>query len=298
MSVRFSARIGNVFNRGMRTWHNRILSLGLCFVCVYITTRLITVLLDSLRGSAGGLLIIASSIGVYQLWQQRRLLQHIHASEEDRLLGYILILSGVVLYPFCSFAVWAQAIDCIVILLGLACSHWGLGFFRRFFFSALLIAVGILPKTTLFLQVTYETFFPSNFLENLMAWGGSKGLQLIGQAAVSQGPFIIIGDRSVLVAYGCNGLYMAVTMAVASLVLGLFLKQGKKAILLMILVGAVLALLTNVPRIMVMTLASVYWGERWFYFWHDSWGGQIFVSGLFTIYYYIIMAVISTRRDK
>lgn len=131
-----------------------------------------------------------------------------------------------------------------------------------------------------------------------MAWSGSIGLRVIGQSAVAKGTVIIMADGAVQVAYGCNGLYMAVTMAVASFVLGLFLKQSKGAIALMMMVGAVLAFITNVPRIMLMTLASVYWGEHWFRFWHDSWGGQIFVSGLFTIYYYVIMAIVKRQPAK
>jgi exosortase/archaeosortase family protein len=77
---------------------------------------------------------------------------------------------------------------------------------------------------------------------------------------------------------------MAMTMVVASFVLGLFLKQSWAKIVALMVVGAVLALVFNIPRIMLVTSASVYWGKYWFDFWHDSWGSQIFVSVLFTIY--------------
>jgi exosortase len=291
-SARFSSQIGKLFRKGVRNWHNRILSIGIVFALAYIAVRLVDVLIDSLNGAAGGLLIAAAGIGLFQLWQQRHRLQPIRASEEDRLLGYILILSGVAIAPLCLFARWAQALDCIVILIGIACSHWGLRFFQQYSLPTFLIAVGILPNTTRLLEGAYDIFLPSGALERLMAWAGSLGLQLIGQSAVAEGRTIVMPAGSVLVAYGCNGLYMAVTMAVASFVLGLFLKQGKRAIALMMILGAVLALITNVPRIMVMALASAYWGDRWFHFWHDSWGGQIFVSGLFTIYYYAVMAVV------
>ena len=294
-SSRLSVDVKSVFKRGTRSWHNRILSLGLCCVFVYASVRLIDVVFDSLKGAVGGLLVALAGVGLFQLWQQRQLLKGIQASEADRLLGYLLILSGVALYPFCLFAVWAQAIACIVVLLGIACSQWGLSFFQQCFFSASLIAVGILPNTTLLLQAAYGVFMPPNALEIVMAWGGSIGLSAMGLSAVAQGSLIIMPAGSVRVAYGCNGLYMAATMAIASLVLGLFLKQGRGAIALMMVVGAALALVTNVPRIMLMAIASAYWDERWFHFWHDSWGGQIFVSGLLTIYYYIVMALVSRK---
>ena len=41
-------------------------------------------------------------------------------------------------------------------------------------------------------------------------------------------------------------------------------------------IGIVLALAFNVPRIVLMTLAVVYWGKDAFEFWHGAWGGQIF----------------------
>ncbi|NJL38340.1 MAG: exosortase/archaeosortase family protein [Leptolyngbyaceae cyanobacterium SM1_4_3] len=59
-----------------------------------------------------------------------------------------------------------------------------------------------------------------------------------------------------------------------------------------------MALVLNIPRITLVTLASVYWGQYWFDFWHGSWGSQIFMSVVFTIYYYIIMGVAKRRSPK
>jgi exosortase/archaeosortase family protein len=91
---------------------------------------------------------------------------------------------------------------------------------------------------------------------------------------------------------------MAVQMAVAGFFMGLFLKQNWVSTLMMMVVGAGLALIFNIPRIMLLTLASVYWGEGWFNFWHGTWGGQVFTGLLFTLYYYSIMAMVNRRRPK
>lgn len=40
---------------------------------------------------------------------------------------------------------------------------------------------------------------------------------------------------------------------------------------MMMVVGAGLALVFNIPRIMLLTLASVYWGKERFNFWHGTW---------------------------
>ena len=54
-------------------------------------------------------------------------------------------------------------------------------------------------------------------------------------------------------------------------------------------IGIVLALAFNVPRIVLMTLAVVYWGKDAFEFWYGAWGGQIFSAIVMTTYYQIIM---------
>ena len=91
---------------------------------------------------------------------------------------------------------------------------------------------------------------------------------------------------------------MATIIAVASLVLGLFLKQSLPKVALMTTLGVILALLANIPRIMLMAMAEAYWGKASFEFWHGFWGGQIFSSILFTIYYYVVMAVIKHQRKQ
>jgi exosortase/archaeosortase family protein len=87
-------------------------------------------------------------------------------------------------------------------------------------------------------------------------------------------------------------------MSVASLVLGLFLKQSFAKLAGMVAIGMVLALLFNLPRIMLLALSEAYWGSASFDFWHGIWGGQIFSTILFTIYYYVVMALVKHRPQK
>jgi exosortase/archaeosortase family protein len=144
----------------------------------------------------------------------------------------------------------------------------------------------------------WETFLPPQILERFMAWGGSLGLLAIGQPAVLQGTTISLPGGTVDVQWGCNGFDMAVTMGVASLVLGLFLKQNAPKVIGMVAVGMMLALLFNVPRIMLLAMSAAYWGKASFNFWHGIWGGQIFSTILFTIYYYVVMAFVKRHPTK
>jgi len=60
----------------------------------------------------------------------------------------------------------------------------------------------------------------------------------------------------------------------------------------------VLALIFNVPRIMLLAIAAVYWGETSFKFWHGPWGGQMFSGVLFTVYYYAVMGLANRTTGK
>lgn len=290
--------ISGLIRQANQSRHTRIVACGLVVAGCYGVVRLLDLLIDSLSGSSGILLLTASGLGAFMLWQNRHILKELVVSDEDRFTGYVLIAMSALFYPFCLFAIWSQAIIAIIALAGVACSCWGTAFFTKFPLPTFLIIFGLLPRTTVVAQRLWQTFTPPGFLEKIMAWSGSLGLRLIGQPAVADGRMITLSTGAVEVAYGCNGLYMAVTMAIAGFVLGLFLKQRSWNIFWMILIGAVLALLFNIPRIMLMALAAVYWGDYWFDFWHGSWGGQIFVTILFTIYYYVVMAIVRRKSPS
>ncbi len=141
-------------------------------------------------------------------------------------------------------------------------------------------------------QSTLAGVYPYNLLERLMAWGGGLGLKAIGQPVKFMNDVITLPGGSVRVDWGCNGFDMALNVAVAGLLIGLFFRQRRLQILLMVGLGIILALLFNVPRIMLLAMSDAYWGQVVFGFWHGFWGGQIFSALLFTTYYYVVMAII------
>ena len=128
-----------------------------------------------------------------------------------------------------------------------------------------------------------------------MAHIATVGLQGIGMDALAEGRFILFPQGKVEVGWGCNGLDMAITVAFAGLFMGLIFKQTVLVIAKFIAIGIALALVANIPRLMLVSIAYIYWGKGWFQFWHGFWGGQVFSAILFTIYYYIV--VLSTK-DK
>ena len=77
--------------------------------------------------------------------------------------------------------------------------------------------------------------------------------------------------------------------------MGLYFKQSWQRIIALTGIGILLALVANVPRIMLLAIAVVYWGKDAFEFWHDPIGGQLFATVLLTLYYYIAMTIIQSK---
>ncbi|NJL49272.1 MAG: exosortase/archaeosortase family protein [Leptolyngbyaceae cyanobacterium SM2_5_2] len=131
-----------------------------------------------------------------------------------------------------------------------------------------------------------------------MAWLGGVGLRLIGQAAEVNQTLISLPAGTVRVDWGCSGYDLACIAAVASLLMGLYFNQSFWNTVALIIVGIMLALVANIPRIMLMTMAAAYWGPESFEFWHGFWGGQIFLTILFTVHYYVVMALINKQSPQ
>ncbi|KAB1987574.1 archaeosortase/exosortase family protein, partial [Haemophilus parainfluenzae] len=83
---------------------------------------------------------------------------------------------------------------------------------------------------------------------------------------------------TVEVLYGCSGFDIAVSLAAVGLLLGLLFRQPWPRIVLAMALGVGVAVLGNVPRIVLLTYIVGRYDSSVFHFWHGSWGGQIFMS--------------------
>ena len=283
----------NFLHTNLKTTHGRIVLGGLLVGLCYFPVWLGGLTVAAAQGSAGLPLITAVVfLALQELWKKRKELAETTASDEDQLLGHILILGGVVLFPFCRFEIWSQALIWLLVLAGIACSTWGVNFFRKYPLPISLIVLSAYPKPGVMARILWQTFTPPQLLENFMAWSGSHALRAIGQNANVVENIVSLPTGAVQVDWGCNGFNMSFTMAAAGLILGLFLKQSWLKTLGIMTIGVILALIFNVPRIMLLAIASVYWGEASFKFWHGPWGGQMFAGVLFTVYYYAVMRLV------
>lgn len=229
------------------------------------------------------------ALGGYALWQKRATLKRQVAEEADQLLGHGLIVCGIAAFPLIRSSISLQAVVFAWICLGVALSHWGMSFFRRNLGVVIMLLVSIYPNLGFIAIRLFRLVTPHMALERLMAWLGEFGLKAIGQKAIAQAQFLSLPEGSVEVGSGCTGFSMAFTLLGCSLLIGLFFRLSYQKTLMVMLIGVAIAMVFNVPRIMLLANAAVYWGDASFHFWHDSWGSQIFASIMFTAYYYAVM---------
>lgn len=291
----FQGAIAQVIHLSNQSGHSRLVAASFLTISMFVPFWVYDLLIGTIHGAASVLLISLSGFGFYQLWQRRSQLAELQASEEDRLLGHLILILAIAAAPFCFGSEWMQKLDLYGVFLGTAISSWGLSFFPSYPLATFLIFAGFFPQPTAMGKLLWTTFTPEQGLERLMAWTGGLGLQLIGQSPSVTRDIIALPTGSVKVDWGCNGFDLATIAAVTSLLLGIFWKQPLWKVTLFVLMGIGFSLVANIPRIMLMTLASVYWGHQWFEFWHGFWGGQIFLSLLFTVHYYAMLALLDWK---
>ncbi|MEP0911424.1 cyanoexosortase C [Leptolyngbya sp. GB1-A1] len=280
------------FQKSISTTHHRMVTLGLLVVAYCLPLWLADMAVKVLQGSSAVLSGIALGLGLFRFWQQRQELTTLEPSEGDRWLGYFLIGLSPWLLPLGFANPWISQVIWMQTLVGIALSSWGTTVFRRYPLPIFLIVIGLFPEPTLVAKTIWKTFTPPEMLERIMAWSGTVGLRAIGQPASQPNAVsIALPGGTVMVDWGCSGFNMATVMAVASLVVGVAMRESPTKIALITAIGVILALLANIPRIMLLAMSEAYWGKSVFEFLHGFWGGQIFSGTMFTIYYYVIMAI-------
>lgn len=288
-----------LLRHSVKTAHSRILTCGFLVGLVYLPLLLSALVKFTLHGDSTPALNVAFAyLGVERLWQQRREIVSLKATEEEQWVGYAFILGGAIAFPFCYASISMQALLMAVIGISMAYSTWGITFFQRYWLWVTFILLSLYPDWVFLSNAIRKIITPTYFFEELMAWSGSVVLRVMGYAATPRGIYLSLPQGSVEVASGCSGFDMAFLLVGASVALGLFLHQKGAKIGLVAFLGALLALLFNVPRVVLLTFASVYWGKSSFDFWHGPIGGQIFAGVLLTVYYYMAMALFTHKVGK
>jgi exosortase len=296
-------RLSGILQQSIRTNHNRILTAGILVLFIYLVLW-VGILCDlTLKGSSTTLLNIGFVyLGLDMLWRKRSQFLGMQSPDEDRMIGYLLILGSVFLYILFFSKVSIQALLCIMILAGIALSHWGIPFFRERLLPITLVLTGIYPDLS-FLANTVRRMVADHQVEFFTAWMTGLTLRIMGHPVTVQGDILSLSseinlDKAVQIASGCSGFDMAFTLAGVGLIFGLFFKQSALKTWLLMSIGVMLALAFNIPRVILLAFSVSYWGKDAFNFWHGPIGGQMFSCTLLTVYYYIVMGIVNKPSEK
>jgi exosortase len=281
------------FKRMLQTTHGRVVLLGMVAIaCYFPTWGRVTWHVVAKGGSDFLINWGLMGLALREFWHHRGLISQMDAPPEDRWMGYAILGCGLAMIPMALHSASFQSLLAAMILGSLLLSQWGVAFFVRFPSSVVMLLFSFYPDMGYLANQTWRALTPHLILERVTARLASSGLQGIGFKALAQGPFLSLPEGSVEVASGCSGFDMAFTLLAVGGLMGLYYQLKKRQTLAIILIGVALALTMNIPRVMLLAIASVYWGKASFEFWHGPIGGQIFAAILFTIFHYIVMAVV------
>jgi exosortase/archaeosortase family protein len=277
-----------------QTYHGRVILCGLLVGLIYLPSWVRFVTVFTFIGSIFPLVSLSATyLGLAELWADRQQIAKYSASPRSRKWGHCIIWFSIALFPFCLTKVWAQGFVWALVLIGIALSSWGYKFFRQHWCPVLLILSTAYPPLILsVLGRLWTIVTPPLILEKFMAWAGSIYLKLAGLPVVLDGTKLQLPSGGVDVQHGCNGFEMIVTIIAVTFLVGVAFELKRSKTLQLAFLGAVLAMILNAGRIALMAIAVAYWGEDAFEFWHGFWGGQIFASVLFTLYYYLVMGLL------
>jgi exosortase/archaeosortase family protein len=285
------------------TKHQKMLVFSGFFILFYLMIWLLSLGQMILQGNAIPLLNMGYvGLGIQTVLKHRSIFTRFQPQEDDRILGYALMILGMGLFVYAygvqqSFSFQSIAIDFVI--LGMVWSHWGLRIFRRFPIELSVLLLGLYPNLEYLTHTVISLFVPIGWLEVFMAKASAVGLTLGGLQAGADGPYVRIPPQhSILIYPGCSGFGMALVLIGLGFLIGRMRGfSGAKTCFLMT-IGWALALLSNILRIMLMTIAIVHWGTASFEFWHGPIGGQIFSSFLFTAYYYVAIGFMNLKITR
>jgi exosortase/archaeosortase family protein len=291
-----------LLNDSVATRHRRRLSLAALVAVCYLPTWLGILWDGILKGRSDSLLNLGFIVlGIQTLLQQSPILDELRAEEDDRMTGYLLLcISTLALIGFRGFSPSAtlQALSVMGMLLGALWSTWGLGFFQRFPLVTTMFLASLYPHLSFITAQGFRVFMGPDLLERQMAIAGSWSLSLLGYQTHAERAIVHLDQGSVWVAPGCSGYDLAFTLCGIGFLLGQFMQARWKITAALMGLGILLAWIVNVPRIMVLAIASVYWGKDSFDFWHGPIGGQLFAGIVFTLHYYLGMWLIERQNQR
>ncbi len=199
--------------------------------------------------------ILIPFVSAYLIWQKREQLQlHVRKSSS---WGMALIVLGILLQFFSGlFRIYfSSGFSMLIVLWGMVLYLYGPKIFREVFFPLAFLFFMIPLPEALIVKISFN-------LKLFAAHIATKMLNQFGIAAHQQGSVIQMRYTQVIVDDVCSGLRSLISLTALGSLFAYWLQGNyfKKAVLLLSTIP--IAVITNVCRIIVLSIISEVWGHK------------------------------------
>lgn len=222
--------------------------------------------------------ILVPFVTGYLIWQQREELSRIPVKRSA--WGMVLIVGGILFYLLSSlFRVYfSSGFSLLIVLVGLVLHYYGTAVFRKILFPLFFLVFMMPLPLVVIINISFK-------MKLFAAEIAASILNGMGVWAHQEGSIIKMRHTYVIVDDVCSGLRSLITLTALGSIFAYWLKGPMYKRILLFLATIPIAIVTNVCRVIILSLMSEIWGAEYTAgFVHDATGMLVFVLAFILLY--------------
>lgn len=222
--------------------------------------------------------ILVPVVTLYLIWQKREELARF-VPRSSR-WGLRLITAGLLLHLVSSFfrVYFSSGISMIVVLAGLILHFYGGKIFRKILFPVCFLIFMVPAPLVIITNVSFK-------MKIFAAQIAEATLNNLRIPAIREGSLIKMRHAYVMVDDVCSGLRSLISLTALGSIFAYWLNADRQKKILLFLLTIPIAVLSNVVRIVFLSVIAEVWGPKYAVgFTHDLSGFLVFVSAFFLLY--------------
>lgn len=222
--------------------------------------------------------ILVPFVSGYLIWQQQAELSRIPVKRSA--WGMALIIIGVLIYLLSSlFRIYfSSGFSLLIVLVGLILHYYGIAVFRKILFPVLFLFFMMPLPLVVIVNISFQ-------MKLFAAQLATSILNSMGVLAIREGSIIKMRHAYVIVEDVCSGLRSLISLAALGSIFAYWLKGPMVKRILLFLTTIPIAIITNVCRVIILSLLSEIWGAEYASgFVHDLTGFLVFVLAFILLY--------------
>lgn len=222
--------------------------------------------------------ILIPFVTFFLIWQRRKQLQSLVPS--CSLWGVVLIVVGLIIYWFSSLLriYFTSGFSMLIVLYGLVLYFYGKAIFRKILFPLFFLIFMVPLPLVAITNISFR-------LKLLAAEIATVLLNNMGLLAVREGSIIKMQSAYVIVDDVCSGLRSLISLTALGSIFAYWLNSGMLKKILLFLSTIPIAIVTNVIRVILLSIISEVWGPQYAEgFVHDATGFLVFALAFIFLY--------------